>query len=122
MKEESDDKVPQSTPLQEDFGAAISAAALTLGRFTKPSMQDPITCKATDTLKATMAKLFRSRSDRCFLVDDKGRVKGVVTLRDIIMEFAPPVAETPQWGGFFESALEQTGAHLGPGAVVTINQ
>jgi CBS domain-containing protein len=121
-EEEGAGKQVHVTPLQEDFGAALSAAALSLGNITKPSMQEPVTSRSSDTLKATMKKLFQARSDRSFLVDDNRRVTGVVTLRDIIMQFSPPLEEHPRMGGFFESALEQSGAHMGPGSVVTVDK
>ena len=86
------------------------------------NMQDPVTFNASKTMKQAMLKLFRARSDRGYIVDDEGRVKGVVTLRDILMQFSPPLAEQSPMGGFFDSTLEQTGAFMGPGSVVTVHQ
>nr|XP_024366322.1 SNF1-related protein kinase regulatory subunit gamma-1-like isoform X3 [Physcomitrium patens] len=72
LKEHADDDGDhlQGTPLQEDFGAAISAAALSLANVKTPPMQDPVTFSSSDTMKEAMQKLFRARSDRGFIVDD----------------------------------------------------
>lgn len=115
---------PQETPQPEDFTAAASAAALSLSNIQTPGMQDPVTFSSSDSMKEAMQKLFRARSDRGFIVDNEGRVKGVVTLRDILMQFSPPVVEprNMHMGGFFDTALEQTDAFLGPGSVVTLHQ
>jgi hypothetical protein len=111
---DGDGKQFQGSPHQEDFGAAVSAAALSLANIQTPGMQDPVTFNASETMKQAMLRLFRARSDRGYIVDDEGRVKGVVTLRDILMQFSPPLAEQPPMGGFFDSALEQTGAFMAP--------
>ena len=115
-------KQSQGCPRQEDFGAAISAAALSLHNIQTPAMQDPVTLSSSDSMKEAMQKLFRARSDRGYIVDGKGRVKGIVTLRDILMQFSPPLADQPPMGGFFDSALQQTGAFMGPGSIVTVYQ
>lgn len=120
-REDGDRKPLQGTPHQGDFGAAISAAALSLDNIQIPAMQDPVTFKSSETMKEAMQKLFKARSDRGFIVNPEGRVKGVVTLRDILMNFAPPVAESVPMGGFFDSALQQTGAVMGPGSGLTVN-
>jgi len=122
MREEDRDKEPsQGTPHQGDFGNAISAAVLSLDKIQTPAMQAPVTFKSSETMKEAMQKLFRARSDRGFIVDTQGHVTGVVTLRDILMNYAPPIAESVPMGGFFDSALQQTGAFMGPGSVVTVN-
>ncbi|CAK9203310.1 unnamed protein product [Sphagnum jensenii] len=99
--------------IEEDLGAVISTTALTLGSVSRPKMTQPVVSVPSDSLKTTMEKLVQSHSNRSFIVDDKGRLTGVITLRDIIMQFAPPLAQAPnQWGGFFESALQQTSSVL----------
>ncbi|CAK9863884.1 unnamed protein product [Sphagnum jensenii] len=99
--------------MEEDLGAVISTTALTLGSVSRPKMTQPVVSLPSDSLKTTMEKLVQSHSNRSFIVDDKGRLTGVITLRDIIMQFAPPLAQAPnQWGGFFESALQQTSSVL----------
>jgi CBS domain-containing protein len=99
--------------MEEDLGAVISTTALTLGSVSRPKMTQPVVSLPSDSLKTTMEKLVQSHSNRSFIVDDKGRLIGVITLCDIIMQFAPPLAQAPnQWGGFFESALQQTSSVL----------
>ena len=119
---DGDGKQIQGSPRQEDFGAAVSAATLSLAKVQIPAMQDPVTFSSSETMKQAMQKLFRARSDRGYILDNEGRVKGIVTLRDILMQFSPPLAAQPPMGGFFDSALEQTGAFMGPGSVVTLHQ
>ncbi|KAL3686181.1 hypothetical protein R1sor_004203 [Riccia sorocarpa] len=94
------------TPVEERIGAAVSAAVLSLGSFTLPPMQDPVTSVSTDTLELTMKKLVAARSDRSFMLDDQRRLTGVITIRDIIIQFSPPLGEQPdRWGDLFENAL-----------------
>jgi len=109
-------------PHPGDFGTAESAAALSLADIQTAAMQDPVTFTASETMKEAMQKLFKARSDRGFIVDTNGHVTGVVTLRDILMKFAPPIADAVPMGGFFDSALQQTGAFMGPVSVVTVRQ
>ncbi|EFJ15015.1 hypothetical protein SELMODRAFT_445715 [Selaginella moellendorffii] len=107
------DVLSNDVPLQEEIGASICAGTLSLGTIALPRMLDPVKSKAGDTLKQTMEKLVHARSDRSFVVDDKLCIVGVITLRDIINQFAPPLVEPPtQWSGFFESALQLTGSSL----------
>lgn len=120
-EDDGDSSSPQGSPHQGDFGTAISAAALSLANIQTPAMHAPVTFNSSETMKEAMQKLFRARSDRGFIVDAEGQVTGVVTLRDILMNFAPPIAEAVPMGGFFDSALQQTGAFMGPGSVVTVN-
>ena len=53
-----------------------------------------------------------------FLVDDSQHATGVLTIRDIINQFAPPCVDSSfHGGGFFESALEQTGCKIENGTM-----
>ncbi|KAL2654221.1 hypothetical protein R1flu_022349 [Riccia fluitans] len=96
----------QKSVVEERIGAAVSAAVLSLGSFTRPPMQDPVTSISTDTLEDTIKKLVVARSDRSFMVDDKRQLMGVITTRDIIIQFSPPLGEEPdRWGDLFDNAL-----------------
>ncbi|KAL9238218.1 hypothetical protein vseg_012674 [Gypsophila vaccaria] len=82
-------------------------------------MDSPIFHKETDILKDVMAKMIEANSDTSFLVDASRCVVGMITLRDIIVEFAPPCVDSRiDGGGFFESALQQTGCHVDHGNIV----
>lgn len=78
-----------------------------------PRMNLPVTIRSTDSLKQAMETLACSKSNVCFLVDDAERVTGLLTLRDIIIQFAPPCMDSRITGGrFFEDALEQSGCDV----------
>ncbi|WCJ40151.1 hypothetical protein M5689_021082 [Euphorbia peplus] len=80
----------------------------------------PVTARTTNTLKQTMNELVESKANFCFVIDDLKQVMGMVTLRDIIIEFAPPCIDSGfRGGGFFDSALEQTGSQLINGTMVS---
>ncbi|PIA55800.1 hypothetical protein AQUCO_00700254v1 [Aquilegia coerulea] len=81
-----------------------------LGAKNKFKMTSAATNKEKDTLKHVMEVLIEKQSNCSFLVDDLRHVKGKVTMRDIIMQFSPPLMDsTIDGGGFFQSALEHTG-------------
>ncbi|KAI5076724.1 hypothetical protein GOP47_0008789 [Adiantum capillus-veneris] len=89
---------------EEEMSAIISAAALHLKRGWRPRMSEVVTCTSEDTLKQLMAKLTAARADRGFLVDQDMHVVGLVTLRDIIIQFAPPLTQCSQLTpGFFHT-------------------
>lgn len=73
-------------------------------------MDWPVTNRKTDTLKRAMENLAETRSNFSFLVDELQHLTGVLTVRDMITQFAPPCVDSRfTGGGFFESALEQSG-------------
>lgn len=123
VNEPKGDETPQHfVAVEENLGTAISAATLSVAALSIPKMAEPVTFKAEGTMKGAMETLINSRSERGYLVDERRQVTGVVTLRDIISQFAPPLAEAPnQWAGFFENALQQTGTSVESGHLVTAN-
>lgn len=112
-------EVDSEPTIERDLGAFLSAGALTLKNTFLPRMDSPVTNKKTDTLKQAMNKLAAAKGNFCFLIDGLQRVQGVVTLRDMIRQFAPPSMDsTINGGGFFNSALEQTGCHIEKGTMI----
>ncbi|XP_012067247.2 SNF1-related protein kinase regulatory subunit gamma-1 [Jatropha curcas] len=105
--------------IEQDLGALFSAGALCLKSRFLPRMHCPVTAKRSDTLKQTMKKVAETKGNFCFLVDDSQKPIGMFTLRDIIIQFAPPCIDSGvHGGGFFESALEQTGCQVKNGTIV----
>ncbi|MCO5600123.1 hypothetical protein L7F22_054231 [Adiantum nelumboides] len=87
---------------EEEMSATISEASLRLKRGWRPKMADVVTCTSDDTLKQLMTKLANARADRGFLIDQDKHVVGLVTLRDIILQFSPPLTLfTQATTGFF---------------------
>lgn len=79
----------------------------------------PVTNRERDTLKQGMKSLAEKKSNFSFVVDECGRVKGMVTLRDILMEFAPPCMDSRIDGGsFFDMALKESGCTISDGTMV----
>ncbi|CAO2179079.1 unnamed protein product [Urochloa humidicola] len=79
----------------------------------------PVSNLKSDTLKQAMEKLTASRSSCSFIVDEQGRVEGVVTTRDIISMFSPPCMDSRIDGGtFFSAALEQAGCRVENGQMI----
>ncbi|XVE93654.1 hypothetical protein REPUB_Repub01dG0212600 [Reevesia pubescens] len=111
---------PDSDPIIErDIGSLLSAGILHLRNNFLPRMDSPATNKKTDTLKQAMENVAETKSSFSFQVDDLQRPLGVLTLRDIILQFAPPSMNSNiDGGGFFESALEQTGCQVKDGTLV----
>ncbi|KAK1352203.1 SNF1-related protein kinase regulatory subunit gamma-1 like [Heracleum sosnowskyi] len=90
-----------------------STETLSLRNKLLPRMNLPVTIRTTNSLKQAMEALACSKSNVCFLVDDAERVTGLLTLRDIIIQFAPPCMDSTITGGrFFEDALEQSGCDV----------
>ncbi|XP_019053020.1 PREDICTED: SNF1-related protein kinase regulatory subunit gamma-1-like [Nelumbo nucifera] len=117
--------VPSKDPtldltINKELGTLISAGNLRIKDDFHTRMDFPVTNRKTDTLKQVMEVLTGSASNRSFLVDEFQSIVGVVTLRDIIMQFAPPLIDSRiNGGGFFESALEQAGCHMENGIMKT---
>ncbi|KAL8096947.1 hypothetical protein AgCh_030142 [Apium graveolens] len=90
-----------------------STETLSLRNKLLPNMNLPVTIRSTESLKQAMETVASSKSNVCFLVDDAERVTGLLTLRDIIIQFAPPCMDSRITGGrFFEDALEQSGCEV----------
>ncbi|XP_047324973.1 SNF1-related protein kinase regulatory subunit gamma-1-like [Impatiens glandulifera] len=111
------------SPPEEEDNHLINAmgSSLTLRNNFLLKMDSPATARKTDTLKQVMEKLAKNKSSFCFLVDDESQqlLEGVVTLRDVMLQFAPPSVDSRITGGsFFETALEQTGCRIQNGTVV----
>lgn len=105
--------------INHDLGALISAGTLALHNKFEPRMDSPVTNTQTDTLKQVMKNIAEKRSNFSFLVDECERVRGMVTLRDILMEFSPPCMDSRiDGGGFFDMALKQTGCTVRDGTMV----
>ncbi|PSS19144.1 SNF1-related protein kinase regulatory subunit gamma-1 like [Actinidia chinensis var. chinensis] len=112
-------KADSDPTIERDLGAFLSAGILKLRNNFLPRMDSPVTNRNTDTLKQAMKNLAATKCNFCFLVDELQQVQGVITLRDMIVQFAPPSMDsTINGGGFFDSALEQTGCHIENGTMV----
>ncbi|XP_021285841.1 SNF1-related protein kinase regulatory subunit gamma-1-like [Herrania umbratica] len=111
---------PDSDPtIEREIGAHLSAGVLHLRNTFLPRMDSPVINKKSDTLKQAMKNVAETISNCSFLVDELQRPVGVLTLRDIILQFAPPSVDSNIHGaGFFESALEQTGCQVKDGTIV----
>ncbi|EEF49427.1 AMP-activated protein kinase, gamma regulatory subunit, putative [Ricinus communis] len=108
--------------VDQDLGAFLSAGVLRLRSSVLPRMYAPVTARRSNTLKQVMYMLTETKSSHCFLLDDSQRPTGMLTLRDIIIQFAPPCIDSSiRGGGFFESALEQTGCQVKDGTIVCDN-
>ncbi|TYH85494.1 hypothetical protein ES332_D02G270500v1 [Gossypium tomentosum] len=115
---ETSDRDPDPT-IERDMGALLSAGVLQLRNKYRPRMDSPVTNKKTDTLKEAMKNVARTKSDFCFQVDDSQHLLGILTLRDIILQFSPPSMNSNiDGGGFFETALELTGCQIKGGTLV----
>lgn len=85
-------------------------------------MDSPLTSKKSDTLKQLMKNMTERNSRISFLINDNEQVIGMITLRDIILQFAPPcVSSSIDGGGFFQCALEQSGCHVKDGTLFRNN-
>lgn len=102
-----------------DLEAPVSAGIIRLRNSFLPRMDSPVVNRRTDTLKQAMENLVETRSDVSFLVDELQHLTGILTVRDIITQFGPPCVDSRfTGGGFFESALEQSGCQVKNGALV----
>lgn len=108
--------------IERDLGALLSAGFLHLKNGFSPRMDAPVTNKRSHTLKQVMRNMADKKSSFSFLVDDSHQLLGLLTLRDMIIHFAPPCIDSSIHGdGFFESALEQSGCHVHNGTIVCDN-
>ncbi|XAR59561.1 hypothetical protein NMG60_11015440 [Bertholletia excelsa] len=105
--------------IERDLGAFLLAGALTMRNNFLPRMDSPVTNRRTDTLKQAMKNLAATKCNFCFLVDELHQLQGVITVRDIIIQFAPPSMDSRINGSsFFDNALQQTGCQLEGGMMV----
>lgn len=112
-------KDPDHHDINNELGALISAGTLALHNKFELRMDSPVTNTETDTLKQVMKNLAEKKSNFSILVDEYQRVKGMVTLRDILMEFAPPCMDSRiDGGGFFDMALKESGCTIRDGTMV----
>ncbi|XLS65948.1 hypothetical protein HN51_025922 [Arachis hypogaea] len=96
---------------------------LTLKEFihmeSEARMEPAVTNRENETMKQIMEHMIERNSSFSFLVNEKEQVAGLVTLRDIILQFAPPCVDSSiGGGGFFELALEQSGCCVKNGTIV----
>ncbi|KAL3538984.1 hypothetical protein ACH5RR_002350 [Cinchona calisaya] len=109
----------ESNATADELTALPSERALSLRNNLLPRMISPVTNRKSDTLKKAMKDFAETETSFSFLVDEHGRVEGLITLKDVILQFSPPCMDSRyDGGGFFESALEQTGFHVSGGAIV----
>ncbi|XP_057966211.1 uncharacterized protein LOC131156499 [Malania oleifera] len=112
-------KLDPDPTIEQDLGAFLLEGILRLKNSFLPRMDLPVINKKTDTLKQAMKNMAETKSNFSFLVDERQRATGVLTLREIIVQFAPPCVDSRINGvGFFESALEQSGCHVEGGSIV----
>ncbi|XP_020210578.1 SNF1-related protein kinase regulatory subunit gamma-1-like [Cajanus cajan] len=113
------DKRETKPAIKQDRGALLTAASLRLKNSFTPKMDLPVANKENETLKQIMEHATATNSSFSFLVNDREQVTGFLTLRDIILQFAPPcVNSSIHGGGFFELALEQSGCQVKNGTMV----
>ncbi|XP_061372689.1 SNF1-related protein kinase regulatory subunit gamma-1-like [Gastrolobium bilobum] len=113
------DKVHIKPTIEDDHGALLTAGSLRLKNSFTPRMDSPVSNKENDTLKQVMERMIETNSSFSFLINDNEQVTGLLTLRDIILQFAPPCLDSGiGGGGFFEFALEQSGCQVKNGNIV----
>lgn len=105
--------------IERGLGTLLSAGGLALKNKFIPRMDSPVTNRKIDTLKQAMQKLADTSSSFTFLVDESQQARGILTSKDIIIQFAPPGMDSRiDGGGFFKSALEQTGCNIKDGTII----
>ncbi|KAI4295511.1 hypothetical protein L6164_035553 [Bauhinia variegata] len=114
------DKVDSDPTIERDLDlAAIAAGSLQLRNSLVPRMDSPVTNKKTETLKQVMKHMAQKNTSFSFLINDSSQVTSVITITDLILQFAPPcVNSSIKGGGFFELALEQSGCHVTDGMII----
>lgn len=113
------DNMDTEPTIKHDRGAFHTTGSLRLKNGFTPRMDSPVTSKENDTLKQIMEHMAQTNSSFSFLINDNEQVTGLLTLRDIILQFAPPcVNSSIGGGGFFEFALEQSGCQVKNGTMV----
>ncbi|XP_020522877.1 SNF1-related protein kinase regulatory subunit gamma-1 isoform X2 [Amborella trichopoda] len=108
-------------PIERELGALFSAGALRIKSHFLTKMGNPVTNRLSDTLKQAMEKVAESKNDCLFIMNDGQRVVGMVTLRDMIVQFSPPSLESKGVGGvagFFETAFQQSDCTIENGSIV----
>ncbi|XP_028767878.1 SNF1-related protein kinase regulatory subunit gamma-1-like [Neltuma alba] len=101
------------------YGTSMVARNLHLKKKCVPKMDSPLTNKKSDTLKQLMKHMTEKNSRFTFLVNENEEVIRLITVRDVILQFAPPcVSSSIDGGGFFQIALEQSGCHVEDGTLV----
>ncbi|XP_058782956.1 SNF1-related protein kinase regulatory subunit gamma-1-like [Vicia villosa] len=96
-----------------------TAGNLRLKNSSKSRMDSPVSNKENDTLKQVMQQMAKTNSSFSFLINGNQQVTGLITVRDIILQFAPPcVNSSIGGGGFFELALEQSKCHISNGTII----
>ncbi|KGN61852.2 hypothetical protein Csa_005954 [Cucumis sativus] len=106
-------RVDAKITVEGSQGALTLSGARSLINGKLPNMHTPVTNKRDDTLKQVMKTMVETNSSFSFLVNNLQQATGILTLRDMITQFAPPcMNSTIQGGSFFESALEQTGCQV----------
>ncbi|KAL3684255.1 hypothetical protein R1sor_002277 [Riccia sorocarpa] len=68
-----------------------------------PLLRPVLTCKPTETLKGSIAKLDQAKVHRIYVVDENEDLIGVITLRDIISTFVEEPAG--YFGTFFDGVV-----------------
>ncbi|XP_052180283.1 SNF1-related protein kinase regulatory subunit gamma-1-like isoform X3 [Diospyros lotus] len=112
-------KADSDPSIEQDLGASLPTGVLNLRNNSLPRIDSPVTIRKTDTLKQAMERLTITNCSFCFIVDELRQVQGVLTLKDIISQFAPPCIDSRiNGGGFFDTALEQTGCHIEAGTMI----
>ncbi|KAI3716107.1 hypothetical protein L6452_23203 [Arctium lappa] len=117
------DTDPDQHEIDHELGALISAGTLALHYKFEPRMDRPVTNKVTDSLKQAMKNLREVKSNFSYIVDEYERIRGIVTLRDILVEFAPPCMDSRiDGGGFFDMALKESGCTIRDGTMFRVVQ
>lgn len=112
-------RVDAKITVEGSQGALTLSGARSLINGKLPNMHTPVTNKRDDTLKQVMKTMVETNSSFSFLVNNLQQATGILTLRDMITQFAPPcMNSTIQGGSFFESALEQTGCQVRNGTII----
>jgi hypothetical protein len=113
------DKTNTEPTIEHDHRADHMAGSLNLKNSLTPRVDSPVTNMKNDTLKQVMEHMTETNSNFSFLMNDNEQVTGLITVRDIILQFAPPcVNSSIGGGGFFELALEQSGCHVSNGTII----
>ncbi|ONK68333.1 uncharacterized protein A4U43_C05F10330 [Asparagus officinalis] len=100
----------------------LSSCALLLEHDLLPRANTVITNQKSDSLKQVMKSLVASNSSQSFLVNESGKLEGILTLKDVISPFSPPSLDSRiNGGGFFNAALEQADCHVKDGTLFCNN-
>lgn len=112
-------KIDTEPTTGHEHGDFLTARSLRLKNSFIPRMDSPVTNRESDTLKQIMEHMTQTNSSFSFLINDNEQVTGLLTLRDIVVQFAPPCVDSGiDGGGFFQFALEQSGCHVKNGTII----